>query len=72
MISVVTQTDTEGSHPVVLRHASVEDSATFMENIYNDIKDAHKYEAITLEQIETLTDLLVELANRIKESNGES
>lgn len=69
MIHVLTRVTTKGRYPEIFRDASAENSAAFMDNIYNDIKDAYKEKAVTIEQIESLADLLTELAARKKEES---
>lgn len=71
MIHVLTRVTTKGRYPEIFRDASAENPATFMDNIYNDIKDAYKEKAVTIEQIESLADLLTELAARKKEESAD-
>lgn len=71
MIHVLTRVTTKGRYPEIIRNTSAESPAAFMDNIYNDIKDAYKEKAVTIEQIESLADLLTELATRKKEESAD-
>ena len=71
MIHVLTRVTTKGRYPEIFRNVSAENPAAFMDNIYNDIKDAYKEKAVTIEQIESLADLLTELATRKKEESAD-